>query len=264
VAFLRAVNDKELKAVLGSSDSGVHLSIIPTTEGILKACSNTYFNDLGPHADEVPLPPGYSIASDHIDRNLALKLGLSFLSDLVGTLEDEEPMEMKEDLITRISSVLLSYTKEQAFMEFLANASDAGATEFGVTLATTPHQLPENPQFISPNLEKLCRQPTLLLHNDGLFSPSDWKGICSVGSGYKQESIDGKLRIGRFGLGSLSMFYFTEVFLFLLLNVLISQMITGCNDFIRSSCPIHGSQEGISWKRSFMLQTIPRANEEVC
>jgi hypothetical protein len=174
----------------------------------------TYFNDLGPHVEEVPLPPGYSIANDHIDRNLALKLGLSFLSDLVGTPEDEEPMEMKEDLTTRISSVLLSYTKEQSFMEFLANAADARATEFGVTLATTPYQLPENQQFISPTLKQLCGQPSLLLYNNGVFSPSDWKGICSVGSGNKKENIDEKLRIGRFGLGSLSMFYFTEVFYF--------------------------------------------------
>lgn len=217
MAFLRAVNGKQLKAVL--EGTGAHLPIVPTTDG-LKLCSETHFNDIGPNAKEVPLPPGHSIASDHIDRKLALKLGLSFLSDLVGTLDDDEPMEMKEDLTTRISSVLLSYTKEQAFMEFLANAADARATEFGVTLATTQHQ---HSQFVSPSLEKLCSQPSLIFHNNGVFSPSDWKGICSVGSGNQEGKDDGKLRIGRFGLGSLSMFYFTEVFsplyIYLLLNL---------------------------------------------
>lgn len=216
VAFLCAVHDKELKAVLEST--GTHLPIIPTTDGILRPCSVTYFNDLGSHAAEVPLPPGHYIASYHIDRALALKLGLSFLSDLVGTLDDDEPMEMREDLTTRISSVLLSYTKEQAFMEFLANAADAGATEFGVTLTTPPHQLPENHQFVSPSLKEMCTQRSLILYNDGVFSPSDWKGICNVGSGSKQESMDRKPRIGRFGLGSLSMFYFTEVFPLLFAN----------------------------------------------
>ena len=120
---------------------------------------------------------------------------------------------MKEELTTRISNVLLSYTKEQAFMESLANAADAGATEFGLTFDVIEHSLPEDHLFVSPELKKLCRRPSLILHNDGVFSSSDWKGICSVGSGSKQGSADGKPKIGRFGLGALSMFYFTEVLL---------------------------------------------------
>lgn len=208
VAFLRAVDDKKLKAILKRTNA--HLNIIPTADG-LKACSMTYFNDLGPHVEEIPLPLDHSIASDHIDRNLALKLGLSFLSDLVGTQDGDGPMEMKEDLTSRISSVLLSYTEKQAFMEFLANAADAGATEFGVTLAATQYHLSKNHQFVSPSLKEQCGLPSLILHNNGIFSLEDWKSICNVGSSSKQESIDGKLRIGRFGLGSLSMFYFTEV-----------------------------------------------------
>jgi len=208
-AFLRAVSQRELNAVLRNTDP--HLPIIPTTDGILKACSVTYFNDLGPQASEVPLPPSHSIASDHVDRNLALKLGLSFLSDRVSMADNDSLMEMKEELTTRISGVLLSYTKEQAFMESLANAADAGATEFGVTLDTVQHPPWEGNQFVSPDLKELCGQPSLILHNNGVFSSSDWQGICSVGSGSKQENDDGKLKIGRFGLGALSMFYFTEV-----------------------------------------------------
>ena len=196
---------KELKAIL--EGSGAHLPIIPTTEGI-KACSVTYFNDLGPHADQIGLPPGHSIASDCIDRKLATKLGLIFLSS---RLNIGNFMEMKEDLTTRISNVLLNYTKEQAFMEFLANAADAEATEFGITLDTTHHLLSEDYQFVS-GLKNLCSQPSLVFHNNGIFSPSDWDGIRSVGSGSKQGMIDGKPKIGRFGLGALSMFYFTEVF----------------------------------------------------
>jgi len=207
-AFLRAVGHEELKAIL--ENSGAHLPIIPTTEGIFKACSATYFNDLGSRADEVELPSGYSLASDCIDRKLALKLGLTFLS---GRLNVGGLMEMKEDLTTRISNVLLNYTKEQAFMEFLANAADSGATEFGITLDTIQHPLPENQQFVSHSLKQLCGQPSLILYNNGVFSSSDWKGICSVGSGSKEGRIDGKPKIGRFGLGALSMFYFTEVFL---------------------------------------------------
>ena len=208
ITFLSAINQKDLKAALKSST--VNPSIVPTMDGILKNCSFTYFNDLGPHADEVELPPGHSIASNCVKRELAVKLGLPFLSDLVGRLDDSEPLEMREDLTTRISSVLLKYTEKQALMEFLANASDAEATEFGVTLDTA-HTSPGNLRFINKSLQELCSHPSLILHNNGIFKSSDWKGICSIGSGSKKESVDEMLKIGRFGLGALSMFYFTEV-----------------------------------------------------
>jgi len=214
VAFLHAVAQKELHAALGSTS--VDLPIVPTTDGVLKACSVTYFNNLGPQAGEEPLPPGYFLASDHVDKKLALKLGLSPLSDRVSSMFDDGSLvEMKEDLTTRISSVLLNYTKEQALMESLANAADAGATEFGVTLDMNmrQHSLLGSQQLVPGNLKKLCNQPFIVLHNNGVFSSSDWKGICSVGSGSKQGSVNGKPTIGRFGLGALSMFYFTEVLL---------------------------------------------------
>ena len=209
VGFLSAINQKDLKVAL--KNSTVDLPIIPTTDDILQPSSATYFNDLGPHADEVDLPPGYSIAGDKVERRLALKLGLSFLSDFVGRPEDGGLLEMREDLTTRISSVLVKYTVKQALMEFLANAADAEATEFGVTLDIKNHPLQENHKFVTRALRELCSHPSLILYNNGVFTSSDWKGICSVGSGSKKESKNGKLKIGRFGLGALSMFYFTEV-----------------------------------------------------
>ena len=211
VAFLGAIGQKDLEAAL--RNSSVDLPIIPTTDGVLKPSSVTYFNDLGPHADEVELPPGHSIASDNVEKRLALKLGLLFLSDLFGNPDDYGLLEMREDLTTRISSVLIRYTEEQALMEFLANAADAEAAEFGVTLDTTQHPFPKDQQFLTKGLRELYSCSSLILHNDGIFTPSDWKGICSVGSGSKKESINGKLKVGRFGLGALSMFYFTEVLL---------------------------------------------------
>ena len=211
VAFLGAISQKDLEAAL--RNSSVDLPIIPTTDGALKPSSVTYFNDLGPHADKVELPYGCSIASDNVERRLALKLGLSFLSDLVGKPEDDSHLEMKKDLATRVSSVLTKYTEKQALMEFLANAADAEATEFGVTLDITQHPLQEGHQFVTEGLRELCSHPSLILHNNGVFKSSDWEGICSIGSGSKRENVDGKLKIGRFGLGALSMFYFTEVLL---------------------------------------------------
>ena len=212
ITFLRALDLKDLKTALRSS--AADLPIVPTREGVLKTCSVTYFNDLGPFADEVELPPGYSIASDSVEKKLASKLGLPLLTDLVGEPDDGSNfLEMREDLTTRISSVLHSYTEKQALMEFLANASDAEATEFGITLDTTHHTSTGNHRFLTTSLKELCNQPSLIIHNDGIFKHSDWEGICSIGSGSRKESVGGQLKIGRFGLGALSMFYFTEVLL---------------------------------------------------
>ena len=212
ITFLCAVNPKDLKAALRSSPTD--LPIVPTVDGVLKTCSVTYFNDLGPSADEVELPPGYSIASDGVEKKLASKLGLPLLTDLVGEPDDgSDFLEMREDLTARISSVLNSYTEKQALMEFLANASDAEATEFGITLDTIHHLPTGNHRFLTTSLKELCNQPSLIIHNNGIFKRSDWEGICSIGSGSRKESVGGKLKIGRFGLGALSMFYFTEVLL---------------------------------------------------
>ena len=212
ITFLRAVNPKDLTVAL--RNSAADLPIVPTVDGVLKTRTVTYFNDLGPFADEVELPPGYSIASDSVERKLASKLGLPLLTDFVGEPDDGDGfLEMREDLTARISSVLHSYTERQALMEFLANASDAEATEFDVKLDTTYHLSTGKHRLLTTSLKELCDQPSLILHNNAIFERSDWEGICSIGSGSRKESIDGKLKIGRFGLGALSMFYFTEVLL---------------------------------------------------
>ena len=210
IDFLCAVDPKLLKAAL--RNSATDLSIVPTVDGVLKTCAVTYFNDLGSFADEVELPPGYSIASDGVEKKLASKLGLPLLTDLVGGPDDGGNfLEMREDLTARISSVLHSYTEKQALMEFVANASDAGATEFDISLDTSHHPSTGNHRLLTTSLKELCDQPSLILHNNGVFKHSDWEGICSIGSGSRKESVDGKLKMGRFGLGALSMFYFTEV-----------------------------------------------------
>ena len=43
-----------------------------------------------------------------------------------------------------------------------------------------------------------------------------------------------------------------------------SQIVIGCNNLVWFLCPIYGSWEEISRKRSFMLESTPREDEEVC
>ena len=139
---------------------------------------------------------------------MARTLELAFLSDLrLQTVDEEEDDEedIGEKLTTRISNVLRGYSEERSFLEFLANAIDAGASKFQVVLDESEHST--KALLISPNMSQL-KGPALILYNNAVFTDADFTGIRRVGLGGKQNSSDS---IGQFGLGALSMFHFTEV-----------------------------------------------------
>lgn len=182
--------------------------LCPDKLGVLRPWTKIFYNDLGPQSLSMELPtniwPAHALISEHMAR----ALGLAFLSDLrLESVDDDDDDEedIGEKLTTRISGILRGYSEERAFLEFLANAMDAGAADFQVFLDEIDHSN-ENP-LISPNMSQL-QGPALVLYNDAVFTDADFKGIRRVGLGSKQDSPDS---IGQFGLGALSMFHFTEV-----------------------------------------------------
>ena len=58
------------------------------------------------------------------------------------------------------------------------------------------------------SLNDTLTSPALVVHNEALFSRSDFKGLANVGQGSKSGKTDS---IGRFGLGALSFYHFCEV-----------------------------------------------------
>ncbi|KIO21522.1 hypothetical protein M407DRAFT_10336 [Tulasnella calospora MUT 4182] len=50
--------------------------------------------------------------------------------------------------------------------------------------------------------------PALVVHNDGVFTDDDFKGLGNIGQGSKSGRVDS---IGRFGLGALSFYHFSEL-----------------------------------------------------
>jgi hypothetical protein len=112
---------------------------------------------------------------------------------------------VEETLSDRIANVLRKYTQEQAFLELFANAVDAGATRFSVLL---DHAEAPASRLILDTLHTFQKQPSLIFWNDAQFQDKDFVGIRKVGRGSKQGSSE---KIGRFGLGALSMYHFTEV-----------------------------------------------------
>jgi hypothetical protein len=113
---------------------------------------------------------------------------------------------MHEDLTTRISGALRQYKKEQIFLEFLANAIDAGATSMSIIIDEKLPPKSPSKLFLPKSQFHSC--PALMFHNDSVFQDSDFQGIRRVGVGSKR---GGNEKIGRFGLGALSAYHFSEV-----------------------------------------------------
>jgi len=145
-----------------------------------------------------------------ISPSLAEALGIPFASSLVlgGDQDEDEDEQMSEDLVGRIRGFLREYDARYAINEFLANADDAGATEFSIHLDCGDSRNNWNQHFISPAFERIQGSPSLVLYNNATLSYEDFKGLVRVGRGGKAELPDTH---GRHGLGALSFYYFTDV-----------------------------------------------------
>jgi hypothetical protein len=179
--------------------------LVPDVNCHLRPIAFVYYNDLGPPACFVSLPDLVSVAHQSFPFELAKGLGMTFIghSGLKSLLIDDH--DMGEALTSRIRNVLVQYTVEQAFTEFLANAADAKATTFGILLDEQPFAASH---LLSPKLAEIQSRPSLVIYNDAVFNDRDFNGIRNVGVGGK---VGKSNAIGQFGLGALSMYHFTEV-----------------------------------------------------
>jgi sacsin len=113
--------------------------------------------------------------------------------------------DMGEQPTTTIRNRLREYTEQQLLTEFVVNAVDAGATEFGVLVDELQNTGKET---LSHEMDKFQACQSLVIHNNALFTDKDFDGICNTGIGGKQSRTDS---IGQFGSGALTMFHFSEV-----------------------------------------------------
>ncbi|KAG9010519.1 hypothetical protein FRB94_010285 [Tulasnella sp. JGI-2019a] len=191
-----------------SSTSTVHLDrnriLVPTSMHCLHPINSTFFNDIGPDISD---DESVSLAHPDISTSFAETMGLERLSDRTFAIEGGflgDP-QLGENFCGRIKGVLKDYQIESASNEWIANADDADATEVGFVV--------DDGDFKSPHagihrLKELCQNPALVIWNNKTFSEGDFKGLLSTGEGGKRESRE---KIGRFGLGALSFYHFTEV-----------------------------------------------------
>lgn len=178
----------------------------PDMNGSLRHIDEVYYHDLHHFTIHQSLDYGFP-THPMLSKSLALKLALRFLSSLELNDDDDniDDIDMGEDLTTRINSVLRDYDINFALNEFLANAADAGASRFSILL---DHRSFESRSILCPDMAEFQQGPSLVLHNDAVFSEKDFIGLRRIGIGGKTTGSD---TIGKFGLGALSLFHFTDV-----------------------------------------------------
>ncbi|KZT35917.1 hypothetical protein SISSUDRAFT_1064126 [Sistotremastrum suecicum HHB10207 ss-3] len=178
---------------------------VPDQNKVMRPTSAVYFNNgVTVTADEAKtrIPCHRSV-----DAEVARKLGIPFASSLAFEWCDEEDdqMDMREDLSQRIKNVLADYNIKLASNEYIANAADAGSSAFAFLLDQRSYP---SERLAAPEMAKYQSGPALLLFNDSQFSETDFHAILNIGEGSKRGSHGA---IGKFGLGALSMFHFTDL-----------------------------------------------------
>ncbi|CAA7263802.1 unnamed protein product [Cyclocybe aegerita] len=182
--------------------------LIPDSRGCLRSLASVLYNDIGENTKLLP-PDADSIAHPDIDESLAQRLGIKRLGLKYADLQIPLGRRMGETPVTTVRKNLNQhYNIKQFPTEFLANAADAHATQFALLANDCYPRHLEGQHALSQKMASFCTCPSLIVYNNAMFSAKDFEGICETSIGGKASQAD---TIGRFGLGALTMFYFTEL-----------------------------------------------------
>lgn len=156
--------------------------------------------------DPTAPPPGLQFAHPLVSTSLANTLGLRRMSeeDFAEGGDGIQSFHIGEDLTVRIRRVLQDYDVDHSSNEWVANAEDAGAKSFTFLVDEASF----HGRRVIGGLISFQSGPALVVHNDGVFTEADFSGLGNIGQGGKGGRADS---IGRFGLGALSFYHFSEV-----------------------------------------------------
>ncbi|KAK5805609.1 hypothetical protein F5H01DRAFT_397308 [Linnemannia elongata] len=179
-----------------------------TKGGYLKRAADVVYDDRASRrggSDDDQLP--YTFLDDDISKTVAQCLQIDMFS--VRAWEEckdttFEPFFQQEDIVDRIKGILNDYDPSGIFIEYLQNASDAGATKFSVMLDTRTY---DKAKVLSERMGA-WQGPALLFYNDAKFSEENFSALCKLGVGNKREDTS---KVGRHGLGFNSAYHFTDV-----------------------------------------------------
>ena len=185
--------------------------LVPSGDSRSIELDNVYFADTRLQGINA-IPNNLVPAHNKISRELADGLGMKVLSSIIlaniddDDDDDDDDIQMSEDLVGRIQGFLRDYDVRYAMNEFLANADDAKAKKFAISL--NKPKLQQGERYITTEFQSLSECDNLVLYNDAILSDRDFKGLADVGKGGKAELSETH---GRHGLGALSLYYFTDV-----------------------------------------------------
>ena len=118
-----------------------------------------------------------------------------------------EEYSQEESIVNRISKTIKESSLWSSFNEFVANAEDCGT-------ATKAHWILDSDKSKFPTINLLCealgewQTPAVYFYNDGVFTDPDFNALVTVGMGSKSGDSS---KIGKYGLGSLTMYLFTDI-----------------------------------------------------
>ncbi|EJD51980.1 hypothetical protein AURDEDRAFT_181547 [Auricularia subglabra TFB-10046 SS5] len=181
--------------------------LVPDVSGKMHAPDDVCFNNVP--GTSVEVAGQVALCHPGLSSEIAERLDLRRLSDIFANRAEEEDEDededFGEDLYDRIRGVLRDYSPNFALNEFIANANDAKATTFTVVLDETEQSFTA---ALSPELAECQAGPSLILHNDGVFTEADFHRIRRFGR--TKETLD-QHAIGQFGLGALNFYHFSDV-----------------------------------------------------
>ncbi|KAF9267247.1 hypothetical protein L218DRAFT_895575 [Marasmius fiardii PR-910] len=202
LVLLEALADEKL------SDEERAKILVPDLIGTLHPAHEMVYNDI---PGRVLISPDLPLAHSSVHLDLATKLQIPFLGHRdLGHIQNLADSNMEETFKTKIRKALVHYSDQQLLTEMLANALDAGASEFSVLLDEyQPPRWDSSSQLalLSPSMAQFYSGPSLVIHNDAIFEDKDFNNVIN-GIGGKHDRTD---TIGQFALGALTMFHVTEM-----------------------------------------------------
>ncbi|KAG8987990.1 hypothetical protein FRB90_003029, partial [Tulasnella sp. 427] len=195
---------EELSRTIEGQDEEFKRTLVPTENCQLALAPEVLFNDMG--GDPTGSPEGFQFAHPSLSATLAHTIGLRRLSEeeFQDGSDGIESFHIGEDLTVRIKGVLQDYDLDHSSNEWLADAEDAKAK--AVTFLIDEREF--KGRRVIPGLKGFQSGRALVMHNDAVFTDEDFMGLGNIGHGGKSGRID---TIGRFDLGALSFYHFTEL-----------------------------------------------------
>jgi sacsin len=201
-----------LELLENETDSAILQKLkLPDVHGILVAVDAFTPKDSEEGAEEGARIVRY--AHRGVPQSLAIKLNIpQFENDLAHAqyLNGPDIFEVftqEESLVTRIANQVKESTLWLSLNEYVANAEDCNSASKVTWILDSAQSKYPSKKLFCPELED-WQTPGLYVYNDGIFTEADFEALVNVGMGSKSESSS---KIGRYGLGSLTMYLFTDV-----------------------------------------------------